>query len=366
MLKIFTLLIAALSFAFSVGFEYPYLYRDYRALGMGNAFNAVGGSFSSVFYNPAGLTNLKEEYGFYVNLLPVTASASTNIFGVADDFQRAISSGTDTEIINTIKKYRGEMIHAYLSLFPSIAIKRGKIAFGAGILVASKVNGILHHGGGSAGLYELESVGYGGPVIGFSYDRDEKITFGGSLKYLFAGGVNETFRISEVTAPDFNVSNYTKYGSDFAIDLGLIYKLPENNNMKPRIGVSLMNITNVYVRDVINIPMTANVGFALTSSRNEKFLSEWTLGVDYVDLFMAYKDKDILKRLRFGAEAVLVSGKAGSISVRGGLYGGQITAGVEFNIFIVTLAYTTYAEEIGARAFQEGSRRHLVYLNIGW
>ena len=359
------LLILGISFSFSISFEYPYLYRDYRALGMGNAFNAVGGSFSSVFYNPAGLTNLKEEEGFYVNLLPITVSANNNAFNVINDVRRAINSKDETQIFNTIKKYRGEVIHAYLSIFPSLALKKGSTAFGFGVLLSGKLNGVLHHGGGSEGLFELENIAYGSPIVGFSYDR-KNISFGGSLKYIIASGINNTFRISEVTSPNFDLGNYIKYGSDFSLDLGVLYKFESRGNIYPQIGLSLMNITNIYVKDVIYIPMTANVGLSLRSSSDSGILREWTIGADYVDIFMAFEDKDILKRIRVGAEGKILSGKAGSIVLRGGIYGGQLTAGVEFNLLIFTIAYTTYAEELGARAFQNGDRRHILYINAGW
>ncbi len=365
MFKFFFIFLTVAAMSFPIGFEYPNIYRDYRALGMGNAFNAVGGSFSAVFYNPAGLSNLKEEDGLYVNLFPITFSVSSNIFSVANDIRKALESKSDVLILDTIKKYRGEVVHGYISLLPSISLKRGKTAFGAGVVFASKVNGILHHGGGTDGLYELENIIYGGPIVGLSYDRN-KLSFGGSFKYLLLAGVNDTFRITEVTAPNFDMAKYIKHGSDFSFDMGLIYKLDSKGEIYPQIGISLINITGIYVKDVIDIPMTANFGFSMRSSPKEGFLKEWTVGIDYVDIFMAYKDKDILKRIRIGAEGKIISGNAGDITLRGGIYSGQITAGVEFNLLIFTVAYTTYAEEIGAKAFQQGSRRHLLYINVGW
>ncbi len=365
MLRFLVLLLSLSGLVLAVGFEYPYLYRDYRALGMGNVYNAVGGSFSAVFFNPAGLSNLREEEGFYVNLLPATISVSTNVFSVADDIRRALESKDDIVIFNTIKKYRGEVIHGYASLLPSVAVKKGKVGFGAGLLIGTNLSGILHHGGGTEGLYEVQNIAYGGPLVGLSYDRN-RWSFGGSIKYLYAGGINDTFRISEVTAPDFDPANYLKYGSDFSLDLGLIYRFKRKEEYNPRVGFSLMNITDIRVPGVINIPMTANVGFAMNSQKNLWIFKEWTVGIDYVDLFMAYRDKDILKRIRIGAEGKILSGSKGYITLRGGIYGGQLTAGVEFNLLVFTLAYTTYAEEMGGTAFQFGSRRHLVYLNVGW
>ena len=54
------------------------------------------------------------------------------------------------------------------------------------------------------------------------------------------------------------------------------------------------------------------------------------------------------------------------MKVRAGLYQGYPTFGVDLRLFIVTLNYTTYAEEVGAYAGQDDDRRHLIALNLGW
>ena len=44
------------------------LYKDPRIMGMGGANVAVGAYSTSVFSNPAGLTNIKKDHGFVVDL----------------------------------------------------------------------------------------------------------------------------------------------------------------------------------------------------------------------------------------------------------------------------------------------------------
>ena len=43
----------------SYGEEFPYLYKGARPLGMGGAFTAISDDANALFYNPAGLANIK-------------------------------------------------------------------------------------------------------------------------------------------------------------------------------------------------------------------------------------------------------------------------------------------------------------------
>ncbi|MEW6215782.1 MAG: hypothetical protein AB1478_11390, partial [Nitrospirota bacterium] len=41
--------------------EYPYLYKSPKAMGLGGAYTAIGGRVDTLFYNPAGLSNMPRE-----------------------------------------------------------------------------------------------------------------------------------------------------------------------------------------------------------------------------------------------------------------------------------------------------------------
>jgi hypothetical protein len=55
--------------------EYPYLYKSTRAMGMGGAYTAVGGTVDTLFYNPAGLSALPKDQGWEFDFLNVSAEA---------------------------------------------------------------------------------------------------------------------------------------------------------------------------------------------------------------------------------------------------------------------------------------------------
>ena len=48
--------------------ELPYLYKGARPLGMGGAFTALSDDANALFYNPAGLANIKETRVSPINL----------------------------------------------------------------------------------------------------------------------------------------------------------------------------------------------------------------------------------------------------------------------------------------------------------
>ena len=86
------------------------------------------------------------------------------------------------------------------------------------------------------------------------------------------------------------------------------------------------------------------------------------------DMNGSYKTGNIVLHKTFGRGVVLeiFDKKMASMKVRAGLYQGYPTLGADLRLFIVTLNYTTYAEEVGAYAGQDNDRRHLIALNLGW
>ena len=86
------MLLVFVSSAFSgdvISREYPYFYKSPRAMGMGGAYVAVGGSADTLFYNPAGLSNLPADNGWEVNLIGLTAAASENVVDFIEGMQDA-------------------------------------------------------------------------------------------------------------------------------------------------------------------------------------------------------------------------------------------------------------------------------------
>ncbi len=361
--------------------EYPYLYKSPRAMGMGGAYIAIGGRVDTLFYNPAGLGKMPEN-DWEVNILSISGEAGKNALDFTSDLQDAFDTGdidkdgesSDDQIqaVNDVfAKFRGENLHLSSSvLLPTLGKNYGTIAFGMSSVGRVKLDAVTHQGFGSDGLLEVNADATYGAIGGFSYNMYENLFLGASLKYLSRESLIHTFTSREIVEHQDNLEDLITdelkaSGNAFGIDIGAIYKFSKYTRFKPAAGISILNIGDLDFGNAGKLPMTVNLGTSINPEI--PIFGPLTIGLDYVDLFNGYdQDSDIGKRIRLGGELQLFDKKLASMAVRLGLYQGYPTAGVDLELFIITLSYVTYAEEVGAHAGQDDDRRHLVTLNIGW
>src|SRR4030067_1052050 len=124
--------------------EYPYLYKSPRAMGMGGAYTAIGGRVDSLFYNPAGLSNIPKDKGWEVNVLNPAVGVGDKTQDFVKDMQDALDTpdgtdvGTDADseqmraVNDVIAKYRGQNLHMNITDFTSIGKNFDRFAFGLG------------------------------------------------------------------------------------------------------------------------------------------------------------------------------------------------------------------------------------------
>ena len=376
------------SSALAVTYEYPYLYKDPRAMGMGGAYTAVGGTASSVFYNPAGLGYINREAGWEINIIKANMGVSENIIDFIDDLNNALDAqdgdyitpgdgdNADDQLYavnEVLKAYQGKNLHLDIANFSSIAKKGEKFGFALGFLASLKSDNKTHQGFGSEGVLETDTNVTAGGVFGLSYDfnmNNSKLIAGVSVKYMYRETLKHNFTSRELVEHEDNLDTYiteelSKSGSAAGFDAGIIYSLAENSFLRPSVGFSLLNIGDLDFGEAGKIPMTANVGLALRPQI--KFLKDWILAIDYVDIFNGYEeDSDIGKRIRVGAEVKLWDNALTTFALRVGSYQGYATAGADLRLAIINLNFTTYAEEVGAYSGQDEDRRYLLGLYLGW
>ena len=370
------------SLAFPIAFEYPYIYKDPRVMGMGGAYVAVGGTAASLFYNPAGLGKIKKEAGFEVDLIGATGAISEDGWDFIQDFQDALDTGdldgdgddADDQlraVNDVIKQYRGKVLHFSIDSFPSISRNFGKFSLSLGGLAVAKADAIPHQGFGSAGLVTIDaSFTYGG-VGGFSLNFDRFI-LGAGVKALTRETVYKDFTARELVENQDNLDNYIndevkKTGSAVGVDVGAIYDVYRSGGYTLSVGASYLNIGDLDFGDAGEVPGTLNAGVALKKERDSAFLNRITLAFDVADITKNYEqDDDWGKRLRAGLELNLLSGRWGDIILRAGSYQGYWTAGAELRFLILRVVATTYAEEVGAYSGQDDNRRYMLSAYITW
>ncbi len=355
---------------------HPTLYRSTRVMGMGGVSVAVGGTFESVFSNPAGIARMTEG-NWEVNIIRVNGELGEDVYDFANDMIDAFDENPDDELdaVNgVLAKYKGKNMHLSLSNLTSVAKNSGKLAFGLGGLASIDSNSVAHEGIGADGLFEVHAnVKYGG-IGGMSYKVRDDLYIGASLKFIHNEAIDHFFTASELIENEDDIGDYIqddlkKDGNAVGVDLGVLYEVTQFEKLSkynPTVGLSLLNIGDLDFGDAGKIPMTVNIGASIRPEF-EKFKLPLVVGIDYVDLFSNFEeDSDIAKRIRLGAELGLVDKTIFSLLVRAGLYQGYPTLGADLRLFLVTLNYTTYAEEVGAYAGQDEDRRHMVTLSVGW
>lgn len=361
--------------------EYPYIYKSTRAMGMGGAYTAVGGRVDSLFYNPAGLINIPQDKGWEVNLINLSVEYGKN----SEQFLKDMKDAFDTQDLNgdgssnddqlravndVLAKYRGENLHLRVADFTSIGHSYDRWAFGVGGIGSGRLDALTHQGFGSDGFLEVDADATYGALGGFSYGVTDNLFAGISVKSLHRETLIHNFTARELVDNQNNLSDYIqkdlkKSGDATGFDLGVIWKFAPASPLKPTFGASIMNVGNLNFGAAGTLPQTVNLGVAINPSI--PWSRSLTVAADYVDLLNNFKqDKDMAKRLRFGAELQIFDILPAEVALRAGWYNSSPTLGFDVRLLIFTISYAMYTEELGAYAGQDKDKRQLVTLDIGW
>lgn len=375
--------------------EYPYLYKSPRAMGMGGAYTAVGGSVDTLFYNPAGLSNLPKDKGWEVNLLNLSLEVGKNAADLSElilgqdcgenNFCSDMQDAFDTEdldgdgdpeddqlraVNDVLVQYRGENMHLRVADFTSIGKGFDRFAFGVGELGSVRLDAMTHQGFGPEGFLEVNFDATYGGIGGFSYGLTENLFAGLSVKSLHREALVHNFATRELVEKEDDLEDYIvdelrESGDAVGFDAGLIWKFAQNSRLKPSVGVSIMNIGDLDFGDAGEIPMTVNAGISVNPEI--PVFRSLIVGADYVDIFKNYEeDDDMGKRIRLGGELQLFDKLLTEMTVRAGLYQGYPTYGADLRLLIVKLSYVAYTEEVGGFAGQDEDKRQLLTLTLGW
>lgn len=370
--------------------EHAYLYKDPRIMGMGGANIAVGGYSTSVFSNPAGLTQIKKDHGFVVDILGIGVSASgDSIQDVVDDIDKA---ETDADEIELLSKHSGKNFHLGFDNYTSISKNSDLLAWSIGVLGAADLNLMLHGNGGN-GLIETSSRAYYGVNLGVAKPYKIKygmLDVGVNLKFITQNAYEGTLSISDVLDDDEDLADkmqdkYEKESTGVGLDIGINYHFLQDTGWNPTVGISILNIGGMDMEESYGSqPMTVNIGASITKN-DVAYIDRIILAVDYVDLFNEnilrmynynpiddsikytdYEDSNFMKRLRIGASFGLVDSSLFSTSLNLGLYQGNYTAGLDLELLFLKLNFATYEEQIGTGDIDISDRRYMIKLATGW
>ena len=370
--------------------DLAYLYKDMRIMAMGGANVASGGYSSSVFSNPAGIANLSTEHGLIVELLGINLTSSADASDIVSDLVDAIDSDNEDEIIDVLEEYSGERTHIDVANYTSVSNNHGNYAWSVGLLAATDIN-LTPHANSIDGILEVQSRGYGGLTAAYAYtfknvgNGDLKVGLGAKFLFQksFEGKLSSADLISGDDLGDEIRDRMEKDDSGYSVDLGTIYQFNTKSNLKPAIGLSIMNIGSLDFNDSYGgQPTTVNIGASIEPTI--PFIKKTRIALDYVDLLNAnkhriynldangvvsysdYEDDDVLKRVRFGISGLLYDNSWSSMEVSAGLYQGAYTAGIDFTATVFRLGLTTYEEQTGPQYGDESDRRYSLNVSVAW
>ncbi|MBI5096777.1 MAG: conjugal transfer protein TraF [Nitrospirae bacterium] len=334
--------------------EFPSLYRGIRPLGMGNAFITVADDENTLFYNPAGLNDVKGFGGIEI-LNPLIEFSQVGLDAYSDF--KDIDSNNVTEVTNVLSKYIGERFSLRTSLYPNIIFHN----FGVGALGQVSFSGEVRNRVNPQ--VNVDGKADVGGVVGFAYGfREKKVQVGVALKFVQRQSFQKTYYATDIASANFDPSNdfsdLKKTGTGFSGDVGV--KVNPEWPLRPSIGLVLQNIGDLNLDKAGKIPQQLNAGVSI---HPDLWIFKNTLALDIVDLTKNVEgEDDFYKRVHMGAEIKLPY----ILSLRVGANQGYPSFGATIDFWILKLAYAYYKEELGAVAGQKDDARHVGQIAIGF
>ncbi|WP_428738032.1 conjugal transfer protein TraF [Sulfurimonas sp.] len=394
MKKILTLSLIAFSSVLYADFsQQEFVYKDPRVMGMGSANTAVGGYSSAVFYNPAGLINIKKSHGIEVELLGLSVAASQKMQDFANDLSDAADTENSEDISKVLQDYSGEAFNITVANYSSVSYHtEDDLAWSVGLLASGDINLLPHANSGNAGLLEAHGRAYSGLQLGVAQNFGEvlpglpgELTIGVGAKFISQKSYDASLDVAEIDANSDDLAQYLQDtyevdNSGFAVDLGVLYAPFPSDYWNPTIGLSVMNIGTLNFDDAYGAqPLSVNLGVSV-SPKTE--YADFIIAVDYVDALgsqqaLVYDSQsakyissdisyEVLRHLRAGVSAQVLDNSWATLTLNGGLYQGAYTMGVDFQLTVLKLQAATYQEQLGGEMGQLEDRRYVVGLGIGW
>lgn len=349
-------------------YEYDYIYRTARPVGMGGAFTAVSDDINALFYNPAGLNKVKENE---IILFNPQFSADYNTFKLANDVS-GIIKGDD--MLDSMMGYLGSNLNFNLSLGVPYWLRKNFAV--AVILPNIKSYMMLRREVATEAV--LDTVADAGVAAGYSRSfLEDKLAVGVSGKFITRGvghynpDAQEIYAIKEgeQDAPSFDEVARFAGGVDF--DLGALYTFNRVLFFVPTVGLSINNIldsdfpinfkgTEGNVADSPYTSLQRSINLGSKFELDDLWLvRKWIVAFDINHILAG---GSAFKKVHLGTEAWLLD----FFGFRTGLNQGYLTLGLSFDVPFCMIDLYTYGEEMGDSAGSRENRKFGIQVAVGF
>lgn len=344
-----------------------------RAMGMGNAQVAVADDESAMFFNPAGLKQLKEgKMNFFIK-----GGANPDILDLADDIDKA---GDDTQAINDVivKNYD----KSYSLRAPSIGFLWARPKWSIAFIPADvSVNVSMDQAVGPAinlTAFQDTTLAFARAwnIKDFSYGN---LDWGVTAKAIYRAHLDRIVDIASIQNDKVLEAEDSNEGLTIDFDLGLMWKAPEATSgfwsyAKPTAGLVVRNVLDygylsnmgIYADDKQGDPQDLNRVVDVGTSFQ---LPNWWIW----DTKFAFDIRDILhdnwtfeKGIHAGLEFNWEMFSWWKGGWRAGLNQGYWTAGFTGQISVFKLELATFGREMGTSSNKVEDRVYMFTTSLNF
>jgi len=388
MVKLYLILLLSLTFRFDAQAKTAWgrIHRGYqspRALGMGDAFTAVSDDYSAIFYNPAGLSRIKNTQ---VNLsLDFGVTSSFQEF--ADDLKKigGISDpvAKSNSYINLFQKNFGNIYGGRFGLFHGAIASEG---WGFAILPADVTIELALQNQAFPALAtriiadSTIAYGYGARVL--SDDLGGKLDWGVTGKFVNRAYMNRDLNVLDLML-DSNVLSSNRMSDGYLLDadVGFLYSPFLGDDWFSKLLHLARPTFSFVVRNVLggnfnnSLKLTGNsqlsgppesLARVIDIGTRWEYPESWIFGGRGVMDFrnIGHPQYSLKKGLHLGFEFDWRVASWWNGQYRIGLSQGYWTAGLSALLGIWRLDLVSYGEESGSDKYPKESRTYMVRFNL--
>ncbi len=318
-----------------------------RALGMGNAYTAIVKDADSLFYNPAGIPQVRG-----VNWLILDGKMGAN----GDEVLKTISKvqGTGT-FANTVRSLYGD--HVWLGAGAKTAFYMPFFAFS-----------VYDHFDSSLGVHnpvypnlDISVVNDYGYAIGTGFGIGPAFNFGLDVKYIQRTGARVPFGPTYVGGlnPDAIMTQLESKGTGYSLDLGATIRVP--GPVSPSFAFVWKNV------GITKFEASTATLAAPPPQRDEMILGaavDFDAGIVSITPVFDFKhlnrtDVQLMRKIHLGVEIGLPV-----LDIRAGFNEGYYTLGLGVNLGLMRLDAATYGVEMGEYPGQREDRRYILQFTL--